>query len=1209
MNKKSDETRIVSESTNDFDSGSFIKLSKKKGRPKKNETAVDPDKSQDIIPVPILEESRSGRKHKKKKPRVNRKANEETLVDSDINMRVSNAMGNIEPGNSVDISGNTSVVLNYNYPIVFENTCPSENSGVSKNQVPENFENDSGKSQSQIESLGTEEQESFGDVKKLKPMKNKYKFTGQTVEMFSSVFSAALKNLNGDEDTEGKSEMSPQEPPERRRGRYKKGQDRSSVDFVAECDVICAVCGVKLANSEWLSHNEMTHFNLAWRKGETNVDVDNDTVVKNRLKGILRKVKILVCPKCGHSCDNLNSFIMHRETCAGILINGFVTCAVCNLQIERNSWLNHKLKMHNNLTWRMGDIPLNMNDKHFVLSVLNALYKMKKPLYCDKCNQTKKSVLGFLSHRSQCGIDLQKAKIQCTMCNKKVLPVSMPSHIKMVHEAPKKQPVESDYFNVDSNAPIKKRQAAKGAFSIIDSLSKSSGGFKATQMKQYTSSKDFKEEEFVISMLKNELKEFTTIQCKFNDCDFASDKIESLMDHMKNCTYKPEEFYMCLKCSAIKLSEEEIRIHITDVHDEFLPEVENDDISTSDEEQAVQKTILNKKKHADIIKLQKDINYKVKPRCIFNVQRRKNCLFVYAFDYTWDFCLQHYNQPTLFNNLRLTNSEWVPLDEHLIEKYLPAAEKSCEVARKRVSNFENVLGEEVAPKQFDLFEVDHEDVNTTIFCGGPINALAWLPTPHRSLQANQILAVAACNKFESKYKVNENYKEPSVIQFWNFGILANHRKYSEPNLAFCLAVDYGPVWHLEWCPSGCFDQHDSECGMTRAGLLAVAGSVPFVYIYSIPFVEEEQMGLIYKEKPILKLELGIDSRRLKSNFYPTKISWSKASGHTHIAVGYTDGMVAVFDLQSTSKLLKFQDKKGLDVLLPYKVIKAHKHYISALSLIHFKGGAKWLLTASFDKYVHWWDLENDNKLSIHRKKIISDATWLTNWVAHISTSDESSTVNNFTNTLLVPHRNYLSDPVFITYSHTTLTSISSTDWLNGFVHSSSAGEITAVFPHQMLYSFETVKRGQLPKYPFSYAKLIDKQRCPEDSKTDILKAGNGAKESSTDTLENSETKYSEPISYEEAEKKYTLVFCDFIMNQFEDFHPSLQATFTGQNSALQASKPHMYPLQAVNKVCFNPNRQASLYFATGYQAGFVRVTYLKFLEGDSQVKRSMECTE
>lgn len=61
----------------------------------------------------------------------------------------------------------------------------------------------------------------------------------------------------------------------------------------------------------------------------------------------------------------------------------------------------------------------------------------------------------------------------------------------------------------------------------------------------------------------------------------------------------------------------------------------------------------------------------------------------------------------------------------------------------------------------------------------------------------------------------------------------------KPTLIFGLALNYGPIWHMEWCPSGCYDEkifHNDR--IQRMGLLAVAGSSSTVNIYSIPFIKE-----------------------------------------------------------------------------------------------------------------------------------------------------------------------------------------------------------------------------------------------------------------------------------------------------------------------------------------------------------------------------------
>lgn len=111
----------------------------------------------------------------------------------------------------------------------------------------------------------------------------------------------------------------------------------------------------------------------------------------------------------------------------------------------------------------------------------------------------------------------------------------------------------------------------------------------------------------------------------------------------------------------------------------------------------------------------------------------------------------------------------------------------------------------------------------------------------------------------------------------------------------------------------------------------------------------------------------------------------------------------------------------------------------------------------------------------------------------------------------------------------------------------------------------------------------------------------------------------EPVLYSEAEQKYALLFCDnklviifgfffqvYLFFQLQESYLGFPKTMLKQLSALSkeygTTQPNRYPLNTINKIVFNPNRQASLYYATGYQAGFVRISWMEFLKNDQQIK-------
>jgi len=70
-----------------------------------------------------------------------------------------------------------------------------------------------------------------------------------------------------------------------------------------------------------------------------------------------------------------------------------------------------------------------------------------------------------------------------------------------------------------------------------------------------------------------------------------------------------------------------------------------------------------------------------------------------------------------------------------------------------------------------------------------------------------------------------------------------YRPCCTPKLAVGIAHDYGAVWCMEWCPSGCYDTLDVEvpkCRLRRLGLLGAACSDGTVRIFSVCFPSELQ---------------------------------------------------------------------------------------------------------------------------------------------------------------------------------------------------------------------------------------------------------------------------------------------------------------------------------------------------------------------------------
>ncbi|CAG9861375.1 unnamed protein product [Phyllotreta striolata] len=933
-----------------------------------------------------------------------------------------------------------------------------------------------------------------------------------------------------------------------------KSSQESSSKAHEEIKVTCCLCRNVFPEIDWPHHNETHHNNLSWRDGETPISLD-DPNVKTKLKRLLSKNKSLTCSNCQTAGFKLANFISHLEECLGLVVDGNVTCAKCNETMPRDSWPPHKAK-HNNLAWRVGDHPLDLNDEAFVVRTLKGLVKAKKPLFCEKCGASKKSVAGMLSHMGACGNE-ENAKIKCEICGREMLPYSLPIHMR-AHEAAKRAPKATDHFDVDLNSSSTKRRAATKALNRLKEFTSDLSDTSKHFVKQI----NFEEDNSLVSYLHKELEENDVLKCMFDNCGFSSREVESLVSHLNNCPHKPEEYYLCKTCFRVERSESEMIKHINSSHDiKLRMKVDTDYVVCDEDERTAHEE--------DVIETRRSVtkkgdctNKKTRPLFINNVSKKmKNLheLFSHAFQYTYEFVEKNYNQNDLFPSFKCKETDWSLISEDRLEDYIPSAELSCDVATLKTAGMVKEC-ENYTFKKYELFEIEQNDDSTMIFCGAPIRCMAWLPTPYDSLNRAQILAVGTGKDFDEKHLLSENRPEATVVQFWNFGALKDGRTPSKPTLDFCLGIDEGPVWHLEWCPSGCCDV-DGTVEWNRRGLLAVGGSSMDVNVYSIPVFNEDKTGLFYKAKPVLTLKLVVDEQNLKRKVFPTKISWSKVSGHNYIAVGYSDGTVAVYNL------LALSDNPS-SILLPYKVLKNHSHYISALFFIPLSEGNRWLVSSSFDRNVYICDLYNNDKFSCKRGKVIVDGSWMLNWLCFLLGCDEATSL---VQPIVAAYscREYLYSACNLSYSLSTVLTISASDWLNAFVHGNETGEIIFALQHQMLYDNEKQRRHFDNRYLASYVRLIDKTLQPG---VDIAKL-------ETET-------WHEPLAYKEATRKYGVIFCDTVSN--------FKKQMVQSNS--EPSRTNLYPLSAVNKVSFNPNRQACLHYASGYQVGFIRLHCLNFLK-------------
>ena len=221
--------------------------------------------------------------------------------------------------------------------------------------------------------------------------------------------------------------------------------------------------------------------------------------------------------------------------------------------------------------------------------------------------------------------------------------------------------------------------------------------------------------------------------------------------------------------------------------------------------------------------------------------------------------------------------------------------------------------------------VSPDKSNCVLSAGGPVWALAWTPQPTPSTV--QYLALATHNSLEST-KYNEDCVEAKngIIQFWKLDTQTTNAEkiVDKPDYIKGIIHDFGKIWCLDWCPSGCFKPG------TTIGLLAASCSDGTVRLLDVKFPSEDKIELV-KANCIKTLVLHDSSDQLDEEAgHCLDLSWYRGTGHRYLAASYKCGSVALWDIATTSSLLHCGVNK--DRLLPTVSWNAHNSSVSSVSL-------------------------------------------------------------------------------------------------------------------------------------------------------------------------------------------------------------------------------------------------------------------------------------
>ncbi|XP_035785742.1 mucin-17-like isoform X2 [Anopheles albimanus] len=549
-----------------------------------------------------------------------------------------------------------------------------------------------------------------------------------------------------------------------------------------------------------------------------------------------------------------------------------------------------------------------------------------------------------------------------------------------------------------------------------------------------------------------------------------------------------------------------------------------------------------------------------------------------------------YGTRLLFEHLQ-PHAELRLLSQQAVKEYLPRSTRSMRYRLRQVKTYDERYNDSLSDgwERLQTFRSQLLGGQESVFyCGGPVTAMAWLPMPCEELTdqqprnqsktpPDQILAIACKSSYDEYYNGEQLAARPQrkcLIQIWNTGPLLNtllSKKVpmkTPPQFSFAIACDFGPIFQLAFCPSGCYNDRSEGDSIERLGLLAATGSDGDVYVFSLnrTLVQPTKGSIaprILNLLPVLRLSLTLTIPRQSPTADYTghatlKIVWSRARGHAVFAAGFSNGVVAVWNLESRSSLLRGV-KGGIPTLLPtHKLLHSCSGAITALDL-HYDDNSRYLAVANSDRRLKVYDLGSGQHLppevcSLSVRSRCSAARWMTHFPVLMLVFDDIFALDRCSLTVHQPREiGYRLFPALPFAAEAT--DLAPNDWLGLNAVSTDGGDVLSHRPMPFVYHVHERKVIQML------------------TSTTTVRLSEGDKEVDLST-------------YEAYAEHCGILFSDTDRVRDRSDTKSLQV------KVLRRAPVDKYSVTRTTQVSFNPNSSSFYYYAIGYQAGFVRIRAL-----------------
>ncbi|XP_061481968.1 general transcription factor 3C polypeptide 2 isoform X3 [Rhineura floridana] len=559
--------------------------------------------------------------------------------------------------------------------------------------------------------------------------------------------------------------------------------------------------------------------------------------------------------------------------------------------------------------------------------------------------------------------------------------------------------------------------------------------------------------------------------------------------------------------------------------------------------------------------------------------------------------------------------EWVPstrkwafLSESDADEYLPRETKSplfC-IQRESLQEDSNIL---YRINRFNALQPHEERLDVTFFVGGPVWAMEWCPTPEGAV-ASQYLAVYCNPGMDDRHSLVGTHTGPALLQLWECGpIQQDTGLATKPGLAYGIATDHGCIWDMKFCPSGAWEppdtRHKQSPQMSRLGLLAVAFSDGKVLLYTLPHAEDllahrraqgtggsSPRHAICKVQCVATLQVGAIQAGIATDCGQCfSLAWMPTKPHQHLAAGFYDGTVALWNLATKSLLQRVRQPDSSLKLYPFRCFPAHDHAVRSIQWC--KANSNFMVSAGNDRKIKFWDLRRLHEpLNSIKRFLSTEIAWLLPY-SGITVAQDNCYASYGLCGIHYLDAGYLGcRAYFVAPRKGTVWSISGSDWLNTVAAGDGTGELVAAMMPDLSLNPHNIKRPSERRFPIYKADLL---ACGPLSKEAAQAAGS------------EKSQAAEGRTYRESVAQNYILFQDTDLRSFKNVFKQKPPKRIPAPEEKEGDGLGRLQLEAVHKVRFSPNLNCHSWLVSGGQSGLVRLHCLRALASPPSRKLLLEC--